>query len=201
MADKTTLWLARLKNNSLRLYENKPIRNEEFGDFWSFDGNLNDNSMPLGVDSFPEVTYENSPVEISIIPPFSTTAMEDYKKKYTAALAMARECVTYVPDEAVKKYLESMFPELKEEEEDRTRNALIELVKQSSDILSKGNQTKMLEWIDSKKPFHWSEDDNTQAANALWCIDTLSKTVKDENGMGACWAAKKWVKSIIERLG
>lgn len=151
MADKTTLWLARLKNNSLRLYENKPIRNEEFGDFWSFDGNLNDNSMGLDCTLFPEVTYENSPVEIPIFPPFNSTDVEDYKKKYSTALAMARECVAYVPDEAVKKYLESMFPELKEEEEDRTRNALIELVKKSSDILSKGNQTKMLEWIDSKK--------------------------------------------------
>lgn len=201
MADKTTLWLARWRNNSLHLYNTKPTRDENFGEFWAFDGNLNDNSLSLDADSLPEVTYENSPVEVTLISPLSITDMEDYKKKYTAALTMAREYATYVPDEAVKKYLESMFPELKEEEEDRTRNALIELVKQSSDILSKGNQTKMLEWIDSKKPFHWSEDDNTQAANTLWCIDTLSKTVKDENGMGACWAAKKWVKSIIERLG
>lgn len=137
--NKASLWLARWRNNALRLYTEKPIKGDVYGDFWSFDGNLNDNSMGLDCTLFPEVTYENSPVEISTIPPFSTTAMEDYKKKYTAALAMARECVTYVPDEAVKKYLESMFPELKEEEEDRTRNALIELVKQSSDILSKGN--------------------------------------------------------------
>lgn len=64
-ASMTRLWLARWKNNSLHLYYNKPTR-DEFGEFWSFDGNLNDNSMPLVVDSFPEVTYENSPVEVTL---------------------------------------------------------------------------------------------------------------------------------------
>jgi len=60
------LWLARWRNNSLHLYNNEPTKDDRFGEFWAFDGNLNDNSLPLDVDLFPEVTYENSPVEVKL---------------------------------------------------------------------------------------------------------------------------------------
>ena len=60
------LWLARWRNNSLHLYNNEPTKDDTFGEFWAFDGNLNDNSLPLDVDLFPEVTYENSPVEVKL---------------------------------------------------------------------------------------------------------------------------------------
>ena len=61
-----TLWVARWRNNSLHLYNNEPTKGEMFGDFWAFDGNLDCNSMPLDVDLFPEVTYENSPVKATL---------------------------------------------------------------------------------------------------------------------------------------
>lgn len=47
-------------------------------------------------------------------------------KRFDEALAMAKECITYIPDDAVNKYMLNMFPELKESEDERIRNMLIE---------------------------------------------------------------------------
>ena len=61
-----TLWIARWRNNSLHIYTEKPTRDDGYGEFWLLDGNVNENSMHLDCDIFPEVTYENSPVEVSL---------------------------------------------------------------------------------------------------------------------------------------
>lgn len=43
-----------------------------------------------------------------------------------------------------------IFPELKESEDEKIRKGIIELVKQSSEILDKKNQERMLAWLDKQ---------------------------------------------------
>ena len=64
--------------------------------------------------------------------------LEDAKRLYETANADQR----YV--------LESLFPELKESEDEKVRKALIELVKQSSEILEKNNQNRMIAWLEKQ---------------------------------------------------
>lgn len=55
------LWIARDKNGDISLYYEKPSL-DKFGDFWG-DAPF---GMRLSNDSFPEVTFENSPKEIEL---------------------------------------------------------------------------------------------------------------------------------------
>lgn len=68
-----TLWIARDKNGYLYLYNNKPIRNEEFDSFEINDDEsecenivLYDDSIELDSELFPEVTWENSPQQVEL---------------------------------------------------------------------------------------------------------------------------------------
>ncbi len=53
------MWLARDENGSLWVYRTYPTRNEKY-----FDSQFLD-SVKINKDEFPEVTWENSPVEIT----------------------------------------------------------------------------------------------------------------------------------------
>lgn len=65
------LYIARNKNGYLYLYNNKPIRNEEFNTFDMDDDNyeynkLYDNYVEICPELFPEVTWENSPQQVEL---------------------------------------------------------------------------------------------------------------------------------------
>ena len=51
-------------------------------------------------------------------------------------------------DKHLKATLERIFPELKESEDEKIRKGILELVRQSSEILDKQNQNKMIAWLD-----------------------------------------------------
>lgn len=59
-----SIWIARDKNGELWFFEEKPKRNEEVGYFKCVEGECEE----LGTDAdwFPEVTWENSPIELVI---------------------------------------------------------------------------------------------------------------------------------------
>ena len=46
------------------------------------------------------------------------------------------------------------------------------------------------------KPVKWSEEDETYLQDTLWCIEQAEKVAKDEGDMGACWSARRWLKSL-----
>ena len=69
------MWLARDKDGTLCLYENKPNKCTDFflhtpGNLFSqdnvnyYDENYYDGSIELNDSYFPEVTFENSPIEL-----------------------------------------------------------------------------------------------------------------------------------------
>ena len=94
----------------------------------------------------------------------------DYEQKYKEALEMARE--TFYNQETpyvVKARLLTMFPTIAESTDERIRKGIIELVKQSSEVLDKQNQKDMIDWIEkqgkNKKVSIWKHWKNGIAGN------------------------------------
>lgn len=56
------LWIARDMDGGLYLFENKPTK----GSYRFTCGYVYDDYMQLDSDEFPEVTFENSPVEVEL---------------------------------------------------------------------------------------------------------------------------------------
>lgn len=61
-----SIWIARDKDGSLYLYEEKPVR-IDCGDYWSF-RDLDDNPICCEIDGylFPELTWDSEPIELVI---------------------------------------------------------------------------------------------------------------------------------------
>lgn len=81
-------------------------------------------------------------------------SIEQKAKRYDEVLAMAKECVTYVPDNAVNKYMFNMFPELKESEDEKIRKALIEYFNEQCDM-SDWNGVygyQVVAWLEKQDP-------------------------------------------------
>ena len=88
----------------------------------------------------------------------------NYEKKYKEALEKARKTLEKSSAKDVAKLVvEYFFPELKESEDEKIRKGIIELVKQSSEILDKKNQEQMLDWLEKQgvKTSKWTEADKT----------------------------------------
>lgn len=58
------MWIARLSDNTLELFKIKPksFYEEGIGQYWA-----GGDSLFLRADSFPEVTFENSPMEVELV--------------------------------------------------------------------------------------------------------------------------------------
>ena len=76
----------------------------------------------------------------------------NYEKLYKEALERAKEYLTPNTPECVDtlSVITTIFPELKESEDEKVRKGIIELVKQSSEILNKKNQERMLVWLEKQ---------------------------------------------------
>ena len=57
------LWIARDRGGALGLYRNRPIKNGGFFNEYDEEG---DKRIWLGRSKFPEVTFENSPMEVEL---------------------------------------------------------------------------------------------------------------------------------------
>jgi hypothetical protein len=52
-------------------------------------------------------------------------SVEQKAKRYDEVVAMAKECITYIPDEAVNEYMLNMFPELKESKAGKPNGGIV----------------------------------------------------------------------------
>lgn len=59
----------------------------------------------------------------------------------------------------------------------------------------------ILSWLKKQKEqkSEWNEEDEIYLQDALWCVKQASKVARDENDMGACWSAERWLKSLKNR--
>ncbi len=104
-------------------------------------------------------------------------------KAYDEAFGRAK--ALYAKGAPDSLHLEEMFPELKENKDDRLRNNIIELVKQSSSILNPMNQKSMIAWLkkqgtkESKKTSIWNHWKDGIAGNGEGKLIYLIKNGND----------------------
>ena len=98
-------------------------------------------------------------------------SIEEKAKRYDEAIAMAKECITYIPDEAVNKYILNMFPELKKSENERIRGELINFVK--SRLAGFPQCEKYIAWLETQgeqKSVWHNEDEEPQRGSLILLI-------------------------------
>ena len=123
----------------------------------------------------------------------------DYKEKYVQALERARQFSEkpYLEDSA--GIVEYIFPELKESKEskesERIRELLLSFVKydMSDNYSDDFSKEDCLAWLEKQKVLT-TEEDLQGKEDVLWCIKQAKKHAKDENEMGTCWFAEKWLE-------
>ena len=76
--------------------------------------------------------------------------IEQKAKKYNEAVKMAKEFLTSPRTCFDIEQLYNIFPELRESEDERIRKAILELVRQSSEVLGKQNQNNMITWLEKQ---------------------------------------------------
>lgn len=121
--------------------------------------------------------------------------MINYEKLYKNALKKARHYHSkdYM---LINSAIENIFPELSEPEDDRIRKGIIELVKQSSEILDKQNQNNMIAWLEKQNPA-WSEKDKNLLNRLIGVLDGTN-----EEDYHEAWEETflPWLKSLKERM-
>lgn len=69
---------------------------------------------------------------------------------------------------------------------------------QGNEELTNALQDAMLE-LSKMGNTELSEEDETYLQDALWCVEKAERSCKNEEDKGACWSAKRWLKSLPER--
>lgn len=87
----------------------------------------------------------------------------DYEKRFNQVLAKAQEAITYLPDPALKKWLESVFPELKDSKNEKIRKWIVRTLKSlnNSSVQIDGAYEMMLPaiaWLEKQKEPELEED-------------------------------------------
>ena len=78
-------------------------------------------------------------------------SIEQKAQRYDEVLRKAKDMLSY--KEVRQEDMEYLFPELKESEDERIRKSILELVKQSSEVLSEQNQNNMIAWLEKQKDY------------------------------------------------
>lgn len=145
----------------------------------------------------------------------------DYEKKYEDALERAKMSYhTGDYDKDTLEMLEIIFPELKESEDEKVRKAILELVRQSSEVLEKKNQERMLAWLEKQGEQKPQRMISAEAKEAMYDKPAWREEDKDviNNLLAICNGAKKfiqfescsrediikcqdWLKSLKQRIG
>lgn len=90
----------------------------------------------------------------------------------------------------------------KESEDEEARKYLLHCVEEWEEGHCCWNSNKeaikpLKAYLEKQKPVEWSKEDETALQDALWCIGIARKRAKDENDMGTCWSAERWLKSLM----
>ena len=108
-------------------------------------------------------------------------------KRYDEALAMAKECITYISDEAVNKYMLNMFPELNESEDEKMRKSIIYALRNGG-FYDSDKTDEAIAWLEKQgeQKSSWTEDEEK---NFNVCLDyILDESLKR-------WLIKQWRNS------
>lgn len=136
---------------------------------------------------------ENKRLELSI---------EEKAKRFDEVLNRAKECIIYVPNEEVNKYMFSIFPELAESKDLKIRKLLIDIINVNScGRILKGVDTSeykdCIDWIEKygEQNSDWNERDELMRKEAINVVRYYGDYCR-KNGYDKCYTADK----IIEWL-
>ena len=82
---------------------------------------------------------------------------EDYKKRYEEALERARDMLSY--KEVRQEDMEYLFPELKEDEDEKIRKEIIRIVDGYFPDKASTQREKYIAWLEKKEQVAWSKKD------------------------------------------
>lgn len=112
---------------------------------------------------------------------------------------------------SVRTALDTIIPELKENEDERIRKMLIYQMERWHEAgyewdaerkeLRKLSQSEVTKMDGQEQKSAWSEKDEAGLSDTLWAIQQARAIAKDENDMGNLWYAEKWLKSLKDRVG
>ena len=134
----------------------------------------------------------------------------DYEKLYKDALDKAKDIIASYEQRKLdsqlfyaKEDFETIFPELKESENEKIRNALIDLVKCNERsgymVLNNVSTGSMIAWLEKQgeKKLAWSEEDEMIALSieqVINCASLLNIVPEKVNKI------RTWLKSLKERM-
>ena len=96
---------------------------------------------------------------------------EEKAKAYDEALERAKQLLEIgLKDTRDKRVVLSFFPELKDSEDEKIRKAILELVRQSSEILGMQNQSNMLAWLEKQGERKPASKVEPKFKNGQWIV-------------------------------
>lgn len=132
-------------------------------------------------------------------------SIEQKAKRYDEAFERVKELLSRCTDNRdrrTKVYrvedIESIFPELKESEDERVRKAILALVRQSSEVLDKQNQNNMIAWLEKQGEFKsnkWTEGDVVRHGGVLALVINGRKAMKSNCEQITIQYPDEWVKT------
>lgn len=81
-------------------------------------------------------------------------SIEEKARRFDEVLAMAKECITYIPDDAVNKYMLNMFPELKESEDERIRREITSILRNAYWTSNRDRFNELVAWLEKQCENH-----------------------------------------------
>ena len=117
----------------------------------------------------------------------------DYKERYEQALKKAKSIYRDATKEHCSHtdWLEHIFPEIQESEDEKIRNEIIEYIKSRRICTPHDIYDSWIAWLEKQKPVEWNEEDERISDN---CISFLNAVpAGDATELNECY---DWLKSI-----
>ena len=123
----------------------------------------------------------------------------DYEKAYNKALEIAKSMIDDLrkgEDILAVSNLESMFPELKESEDERIRKMIINHLTQERGSLSNDEAAEAISWLEKQgeKKHTWSEEDEEYMIDVIAFLEDAREC--RQNALDCI----EWMKQLKERL-
>ena len=98
--------------------------------------------------------------------------------------------------------LESLFPELRESEDERIMEAIINTIEDCSAILSSENQKRMIAWLEKQGDKKWTDEDDKKLMLVIGYLEPIPDDFNfpNENEYQELNGWIDWLKSIRQRM-
>ena len=120
--------------------------------------------------------------------------MEDYKEKYEMALEKAKKFIEENPlVQNLNTWIKEIFPELKESEDKRIKEEIIEYLERTIPHHHRDEVLKSKEWIDwlekqgDEQKSIWTDNDKTMAFTLLRDVDQMTYISKEGKNERIGW--------------